>query len=202
MRSARIARMAPMQKIFLVGLMGAGKSTVGRLLARDFGLDFVDSDHEIVARNGVPVATIFEVEGEAGFRARERRIIDELTRREALVLATGGGVVIDPDNRRDLAGRGFVIYLHARPEQLWLRLQHDRSRPLLQGADPRGRLMRLYRERDPWYRETADLVVETGRQSASRLARQISAELSARVAPADDLSVTANPAPTEPACNR
>lgn len=165
------------QRIFLVGLMGCGKSTIGRLLAREFGLDFVDSDQEIESRNGVSVATIFELEGEAGFRARERRVIEALTDKDHVVLATGGGAVIDPDNRRDLASRGFVIYLHAKPENLFVRLRNDRSRPLLQTADPRGRLAQLYRERDPWYREVADLVVETGRQSASKLARQVAAQV-------------------------
>jgi shikimate kinase len=169
--------MSTQNRIFLVGLMGAGKSTIGRLLARDFALDFVDSDHEIEARNGVPIATIFELEGEPGFRARERKVISELTQRDRIVLATGGGAVIDPDNRRDLGARGLVIYLHARPESLFMRLRNDRSRPLLQTGDPRSKLMRLYRERDPWYREVADLVVETGRQSASKLARQIVAQL-------------------------
>jgi shikimate kinase len=106
--------MTAVPRIFLVGLMGAGKSTIGRLLAREFGLHFVDSDHEIEARNGVSIATIFEVEGESGFRARERRVIDELTQREGIVLATGGGAVIDADNRRDLAARGLVIYLAPR----------------------------------------------------------------------------------------
>jgi shikimate kinase len=153
--------------------MGAGKSSIGRLLARELGLAFVDSDHEIEARNGVPVVTIFELEGEAGFRARERKLIHELTQRDRIVLATGGGAVIDTDNRRDLSARGFVIYLHARPENLFVRLRKDRSRPLLHTADPRGRLVQLYRERDPWYREVADLTVDTGRQSASKLARHI-----------------------------
>lgn len=172
--------MSAVPRIFLVGLMGAGKSTIGRLLAREFGLDFVDSDHEIEARNGVTVATIFEVEGESGFRARERKVIDELTRRDGIVLATGGGVVIDPENRRDLAARGFVIYLHARPESLFVRLRNDRSRPLLQNADPRGRLIQLYRQRDPWYREVADLTVETGRQSAGKLVREIVSRMAPR----------------------
>lgn len=170
--------MSAVTRIFLVGLMGAGKSTVGRLLAREFGLTFVDSDHEIEARNGVPIATIFELEGEAGFRARERKVIEELTCRDHIVLATGGGAIIDPDNRRDLGGRGFVVYLHARPESLFVRLRNDRARPLLQTADPRARLVELYDERDPWYREVADLVVETGRQSAGKLARQIAARFS------------------------
>lgn len=169
--------MSSISRIFLIGLMGAGKSTIGRLLAREFGLDFIDSDHEIEARNGVPVATIFELEGEAGFRARERKVIHELTERDRIVLATGGGAVIDPDNRRDLGARGFVIYLHARPENLFMRLRNDRLRPLLQTADPRGRLLQLYRERDPWYREVADLTVDTGRQSASKLARHIVARM-------------------------
>ncbi|MFZ4554217.1 MAG: shikimate kinase [Betaproteobacteria bacterium] len=180
--------MSEVSRIFLVGLMGAGKSTVGRLLARDFGLAFVDSDHEIEARSGVPVATIFELEGEAGFRARERRMIEELTRRESIVLATGGGAVIDADNRRDLAGRGFVVYLHTRPENLFVRLKNDRSRPLLQTANPRGRLAQLYRERDVWYREVADLVVETGRQSASKLARQIGQQIRPNPEPAAEVT--------------
>lgn len=185
--------MSAVSRIFLVGLMGAGKSTIGRLLAREFGLAFVDSDHEIEARNGVPIATIFELEGEAGFRARERKVIHELSGRDRIVLATGGGAVIDPENRRDLAARGFVIYLHARPESLFGRLRNDRSRPLLQTADPRTRLIQLYRERDPWYREVADLVVETGRQGAGKLARQIAARFSP--APANE------PTGEAPACN-
>jgi len=165
------------RSIFLVGLMGAGKTTVGRQLARRLGRRFLDSDQEIESRTGVKVATIFEIEGEAGFRARESRIIEELTEAEDLVLATGGGVVLDAVNRARLAERGYVIYLRAQPRDLWQRTRHDRSRPLLQGVDPLVRLEELFAVRDPLYREVADLVIETGRQGVGALVARVLAEL-------------------------
>ncbi|MCL4801484.1 MAG: shikimate kinase [Burkholderiales bacterium] len=157
--------------------MGAGKTTVGRQLARRLGKRFHDSDLEVEARTGVRVATIFEIEGEAGFRAREARMIEELTALDNVVLATGGGVVLDARNREHLAARGFVVYLRAQPRDLWQRMRQDRSRPLLQTADPLARLEELFRERDPLYRAVADLIIDTGRQGPGPLVSQVLAEL-------------------------
>ena len=166
--------------IFLVGLMGAGKTTVGRLLARRLKLRFYDSDHEIERRCGVKIPVIFEIEGEAGFRAREEQAIAELTALEGIVLATGGGAVLAVENRRRLASRGTVIYLHARPQDLYERLQQDRNRPLLATADPLARLCELHAARDALYREVADLVVHTGAQSVQVLARELLDKLEER----------------------
>ena len=166
--------------IYLVGMMGAGKTTVGRALARRLKLRFVDSDHEIEARCGVKIPVIFEIEGEDGFRAREAQAIAELTQLEGIVLATGGGVVLCEDSRRLLAERGTVIYLRATPEHLYERVRQDRNRPLLATGDPLERLRALYRERDPLYREVADLVIDTGRQSVQVLARALLEQLGAR----------------------
>jgi len=157
--------------------MGAGKTTVGRQLAKRLGKRFLDSDQEIEERTGVKVATIFEIEGEAGFRARESRVIEELAETEDLVLATGGGVVLDPANRARLAASGFVIYLHAQPRDLWQRTRQDKTRPLLQGVDPLARLKELYAIRDPLYREIADIVIDTGRQGVGALIARVLAEL-------------------------
>lgn len=152
---------------------GAGKTTVGRALSRRLGRPFHDSDHEVESRTGVRVPIIFEIEGEAGFRRRESEAIERLTGMSNIVLATGGGVILDPHNREYLKSRGFVIYLHAAPRELWRRTRHDRTRPLLQGSDLKARLEELYARRDPLYRETADLVVETGRQSAGVLLSEL-----------------------------
>lgn len=159
--------------LFLVGMMGAGKTTVGRLLARRMKRAFLDSDHEIERRCGVPVPVIFDIEGEPGFRVREAQMIAELTARDGVVLATGGGAVLDPENRRWLAARGTVVYLHAPPADLYERVRHDKNRPLLATPDPLAKLETLYAERDPLYREVADLVVDTGMQSAQTLARHL-----------------------------
>ncbi len=163
--------------IYLVGLMGAGKTTVGRALARRLGKRFIDSDHEIEARTGVPVATVFELEGEAGFRTREAQVIAELCQPDQTVLATGGGAVLDAGTRARLAERGFVIYLRAAPRDLWIRTRNDRTRPLLQTADPLGRLEDLFRARDPFYTEVADLIVDSGKQRSSLLVTRILGEL-------------------------
>jgi len=163
--------------LYLVGMMGAGKSTVGRLLARRLKLRFFDCDHEIERRCGVKIPLVFEIEGEAGFRAREAEAVAALTELGGIVLATGGGAVLDPVNRERLRSRGFVVYLHAQPRELWQRTRHDRTRPLLQNVDPRHRLEELYALRDPLYRETADAVVETGRQGVSLLVAQTLAKI-------------------------
>ncbi|HJS77295.1 MAG TPA: shikimate kinase [Burkholderiales bacterium] len=166
--------------LYLVGMMGAGKTTVGRMLARRLKLRFVDSDHEIEARCGVKIPVIFEIEGEAGFRAREAQAIAELVKLDGIVLATGGGVVLEAENRRLLAERGTVVYLRATPEHLYERVRQDRNRPLLATGNPLARLRELYRERDPLYRSIADLIVDTGRQSVQVLARGLLEQLGER----------------------
>lgn len=165
---------------FLVGLMGAGKTTVGRQLARLTGKTFYDSDHEIEARSGVRVATIFEIEGEVRFRERECAVIADLTQLKDVVLATGGGAVLNPDNRAALRSRGTVIYLRASIDDLLARTQHDKNRPLLQIADPRAKLEALFNERDPLYREVADIVIDTSRQHVSTLVARLLEQLSAQ----------------------
>lgn len=159
--------------IVLVGMMGAGKTTVGREYARRHSLRFLDCDQELIARTGVTVATIFEIEGEEGFRRRESCLIDELTQASDLVLATGGGVVLNPDNRALLHERAIVVYLNVPPKVLWERTRHDRNRPLLQVPNPRERIESLYRERDPLYREAAHLIVEGGRGSPGGMVRLV-----------------------------
>jgi len=163
--------------IFFVGLMGAGKTTVGRAVARRLGRPFYDSDHEIEARTGARIPVIFELEGEAGFREREAQVIDELTTRESIVLATGGGAVLRPENRSVLHTRGIVIYLRANPHDLWLRTRKDKNRPLLQTEDPKAKLEALFAERDPLYRECAHFVVETGRPSVNGLVNMVLMQL-------------------------
>ena len=165
--------MIPSSNIFLVGLMGSGKTTIGKLLARHRGLDFVDSDQEIVERCGVSIPTIFEIEGEEGFRKREACVIDELTKRQGIVLATGGGAVIRAENRGHLKGRGAVVYLRCHPRELYLRTRHDKNRPLLQTDDPLRKLQEIYATRHAFYMETADIILESGRQSAHCLVRRL-----------------------------
>lgn len=161
------------RNVFLVGPMGAGKSAVGRQLARLLHLDFVDSDDEIEARTGVDIPFIFEKEGEAGFRAREAKVIDELTQRDGIVLATGGGAILDPQSRSHLGARGFVVYLHTTVEQQHRRTQRGRERPLLENRDPREALEELMAIRDPLYREIADLVIETDGRRVQTVAKDI-----------------------------
>jgi shikimate kinase len=161
------------QNIFLVGPMGAGKSTIGRQLAQSLGYEFQDSDQEIQRRTGVDIPTIFEFEGEEGFRNRERQVVEELAQQDGIVLATGGGVVLSPENRQQLAARGFVIYLHCSPEQQYARTARDRNRPLLDTDDPQQRLRELMAEREPIYRQVADMVVSTERRGTSSVVKEI-----------------------------
>ena len=169
--------MKPEGSLILVGMMGAGKTTVGRLLARRLKRSFYDSDEQIERRCGVRIPVIFDIEGEAGFRARETLVIAELCALDNAVLATGGGAILAVENRRAIAARGIVVYLHARSPHLWQRLRHDRNRPLLATADPHKRLEELYAARDPLYREVADLVIDTGKQSVQTLAKDLLARL-------------------------
>src|SRR5690606_9473872 len=166
--------MSPAPNIFLVGPMGAGKTTVGRRLAQLCRLRFVDSDHEIERRCGVDIPYVFEKEGEAGFRKREAQAIAELSGESGIVLATGGGAILDAQNRQLLAARGVVVYLHASVDQQLARTQRSGTRPLLrQAADRREVLENLFRTRDPLYREIADLIVSTDARSARCVVREI-----------------------------
>lgn len=148
--------------IFLVGMMGAGKTTIGRHLAKALKREFIDLDLALEARCGVPVAVIFEIEGEEGFRRRETKLLDYYSQRKGIVLATGGGAVLAAQNRRLLKERGLVVYLRATSEELYQRVARDRQRPLLQTADPRARVAELLAQREPLYEEVATLAFDTG----------------------------------------
>ena len=165
--------------LILVGMMGSGKTTMGRALAKHLGKVFIDSDEEIIKRTGVTIPHIFDVEGEAGFRQRESASIRELVRRDNTVLATGGGVVIDEQNRELLQQNGIVIYLKASVHDLWYRTRHDRNRPLLQTGNPHAKLTELYQLRDPLYRQMSDIVVQSGRQNAHTLMLHVADEIDA-----------------------
>ena len=159
--------------IFLVGPMGAGKSTIGRLLAQQLGLEFIDTDKEIEDRLGVDIPWIFDMEGEQGFRDREQDVLEELSQRQGVLLATGGGVVTREPNRRALASRGCVVYLNTSLDEQVRRTDRDRRRPLLNTDDPAAVLARLYQERDPLYREVADFTVKTDRRSPKAVVGEI-----------------------------
>ena len=161
------------QNIFLIGPMGAGKSAVGRQLAKLLHLSFVDSDDEIETRTGVDIPFIFEKEGEDGFRKREAKVIDDLSAMESVVLATGGGAVADPQNRSRLGARGFVVYLYTTVDQQLARTQKGRERPMLANGDSRNILEDLMAVRDPLYREIADLTVETDGRKVKAVASEI-----------------------------
>lgn len=161
-------------------MMGAGKSTIGKRLARDLGRDFIDLDHEIERRTGVRIPVIFEIEGETGFRAREARLLKELAAGGERVVATGGGVVLDPANRACLARSGLVVYLSVAPDVLYERTCRDKNRPLLQVADPKARIEELHRSRDPLYREVADIVVAGTRAGPGALVSRIEREIRKR----------------------
>ena len=164
-------------------MMGAGKTSIGRQLAKRLQRRFVDVDHEIEAQTGVRIPTIFEIEGEAGFREREAQTIEGLTVQEGLVLATGGGAVLRESNRKLLGASGVVIYLRVPPLTLFERTRHDRNRPLLQVENPLKRIEELYAQRDPLYREIADITVDSGNCSVATLARRIEEELNNKCAP-------------------
>lgn len=183
------------ENIFLVGLMGAGKTSVGKMLAKRLNKAFCDSDHEIERMTGVRIPVIFEIEGEEGFRLRESKMLAELVRRKNIVLATGGGAILSEQNRRLLAAHGTVIYLRAAINDLWRRTRHDKSRPLLQTGDPLGKLQELLAQRDPLYREIANIIIDTGNQSLGTLIHKIEqqlAQLSSRTNRAADESQRAN----------
>lgn len=159
--------------VFLIGPMGSGKTTVGRRLAQRLGLEFLDLDLELQQRCGVEVAVIFDIEGEAGFRRRESTLLDKLSRRKDLVLATGGGSILDPDNRRMLTERGLVVYLRTSVDQQIERLERDKQRPLLQAPDRRKRLEGLAAQRNPIYEACADLIVDSTRIAPMAMARTV-----------------------------
>ncbi len=161
------------KSIFLVGPMGAGKSTIGRMLAEHLNYQFVDSDAEIEQRTGASISWIFDEEGEEGFRSRECAVIDELTQRSQIVLATGGGAIKSADNRRNLINRGIVLYLHAPVERQFQRTMKDKRRPLLQTENPKATLENLMKQRDPLYREVADYVINTDALSARAVLQNI-----------------------------
>lgn len=166
--------------IYLVGMMGAGKTTIGRQLAQRLGWAFKDVDHEIEARAGTTIPTIFEHEGEAGFRKRESQVIAELATENSLVIATGGGAVMAAENRAQLAKSGFVVYLNVPIEVLFERTRRDRNRPLLQVADPRARIETLFTARDPLYREIADIIIDSARGSPGGVVHHLEQELKKR----------------------
>ena len=153
------------QSVFLIGPMGAGKSTIGRLLSQELKFEFYDSDKVIEERCGADIPWIFDKEGEAGFREREESVIDELTQQKGIVLSTGGGAVLSAENRQHLASRGTVIYLCTSVEQQLARTARDRNRPLLQTANPEAVLRKLFEERDPLYRSVADIIIETDQRN-------------------------------------
>jgi shikimate kinase len=181
--------------IFLVGLMGAGKTSVGRLLAKRFNKTFYDCDLEIERRTGVKIPVIFDIEGEAGFRNREANVLSELVKLSEIVLATGGGAILRGDNRHALTQNGTVVYLRASLDDLWQRTRHDRNRPLLNTSDPRAKLEELFAQRDPLYREVASVIMETGNQSLGNLASRLEQRLREHLQLPSEPSTTASGIP-------
>ncbi|HBZ30443.1 MAG TPA: shikimate kinase [Nitrosomonas nitrosa] len=163
--------------IILVGMMGAGKTTIGKLLANHMGKTFIDSDHEIQQRTGVKIPVIFEIEGEAGFRRRETEVLQELVQAENIVLATGGGAVLSGENRTLLRQHGIVVYLSASVDELQRRTRSDKNRPLLQTDDLHARLMELHAQRDALYRETAHIIIDSGKQGVRSLVQRLARKL-------------------------
>jgi len=163
--------------LIFVGMMGSGKTTVGRALARHMGKVFLDSDEEIQKRTGVNIPHIFDVEGESGFRLRESAVLADLVKHDNTVLATGGGAVLSERNRTLLKQSGIVIYLRASVQDLWHRTRYDRNRPLLHTNNPYGKITELYQKRDPLYRQVADIVIQSGKQSAHNLMLHLAGEI-------------------------
>lgn len=163
--------------ILLVGMMGAGKTTIGKSLASYLNKKFIDSDNEIQKRTGVKIPVIFEIEGETGFRKRESEMLRELLKIKNMVLATGGGVILNLQNRELLKQNGTIVYLRASVEDLWHRTRHDKNRPLLQTIDLQAKLSELYDQRDPIYREIAHIVVESGKQSIRQMVKSLAQQL-------------------------
>jgi len=162
-----------LNNIYFIGLMGAGKTTIGRLIAKQLSMAFYDSDHEIERKTGVKIPLIFELEGVDGFRKRETAALEDLCQLENIVMATGGGAVLLPENRELLKGNGKIVYLRASVHDLWVRTRNDKSRPLLQGGNIKQKLEQLYIERDPIYSALADCIVDTGAQSANEITSYI-----------------------------
>ena len=184
------------RNIYLVGMPGAGKSTVGKALARKLDLPFFDADQELHNQTGVAISTIFELEGEEGFRVREAQLIEEFCARDGIILATGGGAILKEENRATLSRTGTVIYLHANLDHLWQRTRRDSRRPLLRTDNPRETLKAMLDAREGLYRQSADVTIETGRQSVGKLVHDLTEELTRR-----DLlppTVRSTPAATEP----
>lgn len=165
--------MSRTENIYLIGLMGVGKTTIGRQLARALKLPFHDSDKAIEEKTGVDIPTIFEYEGEEGFRQREQKIIEQLTGLRGIVLATGGGAVLSEHNQKLLQENGFVVYLHCSIDRILLRTRRDNKRPLLQTDNPRERLETLLRQREPLYQACADFTVDTGKTPGKTVVRKI-----------------------------
>ena len=168
--------------IYLVGMPGAGKTTVAKQLARRLQRRFVDADHELEAATGVDIPLIFEIEGEVGFREREAKVLASLAQQSGLVVATGGGAVLRPENRHTLCSSGMVVYLHVSPALLHRRMRNDRKRPLLQVEDRQERLNQLFAQRDPLYREIADVIIDGLGGSVANLVRNLEQQLKSQCA--------------------
>lgn len=165
------------ENIILVGLMGAGKSTIGRSLAKQLNKDFYDSDRVIEERTGVDIATIFEIEGEEGFREREEQVIAELCKMKNIVLATGGGCILREANRKNMRKSGHVIYLRTSADLLYSRIRFDKTRPLMQTKSPIDTLKKLLDDREPFYLEVADKIIMTGKQKANIIVKRVEESL-------------------------
>jgi shikimate kinase len=165
------------ENLFLIGPMGVGKTTIGRVLAELLKLEFYDSDREIEASTGADIPWIFDVEGESGFRLREARMIEQLTQKQQIVLATGGGAVLAAENREFLSQRGVVVYLRASINQQIERTSRDKSRPLLQAPNPENKIRELMKIRDPLYREIADIIIDTNHRNPRAISHEIEREL-------------------------